>query len=159
MMSELPKSAQRVQAALCAYNLALSVVEFPDSTHTAKEAADAIGCQVCQIAKSLVFKRHTTGTPVLIIASGSNRVNEKTLKALLGEKIDKADADFVQEQTGYAIGGIPPVGHIKPIETFLDEDLMGYDVIWAAAGTPHAVFSVTPAALAEITGGRVICIK
>lgn len=159
-MSELlSKSAQRVQAAHTARNLAHSIVEFPESTHTAQEAADVIGCQVCQIAKSLLFRRHTTGAPVLIIASGSNRVNEKTLKALLGEKIDKADAGFVQEQTGFAIGGVPPVAHTNPIETFLDEDLMAYDVIWAAAGTPHAVFSLTPPALAEITGGRVICIK
>jgi prolyl-tRNA editing enzyme YbaK/EbsC (Cys-tRNA(Pro) deacylase) len=158
-MSELlSKSAQRMQEALDAHGLKLNVVEFPDSTRTAQEAADAIGCELSQIAKSLVFRRQS-GNPVLVIASGANRVNEKAMKALLGEKIGKAEAEYVQEQTGFAIGGIPPVGHSMPIETFIDEDLMRHEIIWAAAGTPHAVFSLQPAMLVELTGGRVVSVK
>lgn len=158
MSETLSKSARRVQEILNARGLTLNVVEFPDSTRTAQEAADAIGCDVAQIAKSLIFRRQS-GKPVLVIASGSNRVNEKAMKTLLGEKIEKADAEYVLEQTGYAIGGIPPVGHSEPIETYIDEDLMRHEVIWAAAGTPHAVFSLQPAMLAEVTGGSVVPVK
>lgn len=149
----------RFQSFLTSRSLPYEIKEFPSSTRTSQEAADAIGCTLAQIAKSLLFRRKTTGSPVLVIASGANRVNEKALKVLLGEKIEKADADFVLEKTGFAIGGIPPVGHIGQIEAFIDEDLMGFEVIWAAAGTPHAVFSLTPQALAQITGGRVIPVK
>lgn len=155
----LPKSAQKVQSVLDEHNLSLQVVEFPNSTRTAQEAAEAIGCEVAQIAKSLVFRRKETGAPLLVVASGANRVNEKALKELLGEKVEKADADYVQEHTGYAIGGIPPVGLIEPLETFIDEDLLTHEIIWAAAGTPHAVFSLTPQALVEITGGDIISVK
>lgn len=158
MSEPLSKSAQRVQAALEAHGLSLSVVEFPESTRTSQEAADAIGCELGQIAKTLVFKKQS-GAPVLIIASGSNRVNEKAIKALLGEKIEKADADYVLEHTGFVIGGIPPVGHTEKMETLIDEDLLGYEAVWAAAGTPHAVFSLKPSELVEITGGKVAAVK
>jgi prolyl-tRNA editing enzyme YbaK/EbsC (Cys-tRNA(Pro) deacylase) len=138
--------------------LELHVVEMPDSTRTSVEAAQAVGCEVAQIAKSLVFKS-ASGRAVLVITSGINRVNEKRVAAELGESLGKADADFVRQQTGFAIGGIPPVGHVQPIETFVDEDLLQYDVIWAAAGTPRAVFRLTPADLRKMTNGKVICVK
>jgi len=95
----------------------------------------------------------------LIITSGANRVNEKKVKEYIGEKLGKADADFVREHTGFAIGGVPPVGHIKPITTYIDEDLMQYDEIWAAAGTPNSVFKLTPRILADMTKGRIIKVK
>ena len=158
-MTELSSSAQRVQDALDKLGLVLQVVELPNSTRTATDAAQAIGCTVAQIAKSLIFRTKTSDRPVLVIASGVNRVNEKTIAAILGEKIGKADADFVRQRTGVVIGGIPPMGHIEPIETYLDKDLMQYDEIWAAAGTPHAVFRLTPNDLERATGGKVISIQ
>lgn len=135
------------------------VIELPQTTRSAAEAAQAIGCRVEQIAKSLVFKRRYTQKPVLVIASGPNRVNEKTIGAYLSQPVERADADFVRQQTGFVIGGVPPVGHLEPPETFIDEDLLQYDEIWAAAGHPHAVFRLTPADLISMTGGRVVAIK
>lgn len=135
--------------------LTLDVVELPASTRTAQDAADAIGCTVAQIAKSLIFRTKQSQKPVLVIASGVNRVNEKSIGQLLGEKIGKADADFVRQQTGFVIGGVPPVGHLSEITTFIDEDLLELDVIWAAAGTPNAVFRLTPDDLVRATGGQV----
>jgi prolyl-tRNA editing enzyme YbaK/EbsC (Cys-tRNA(Pro) deacylase) len=114
---------------------------------------------VGQIAKSLIFKGKSSQKPILIIASGANRVNEKRVKEYAGEKLEKADAEFVLEHTGFAIGGVPPVGHINPITTLIDEDLTQYSEIWAAAGTPHAVFKLTPEILIEITKGSVIKVK
>ncbi len=159
MSENLKPSAQRVQIALQAYGLSLQVVELPDSTRTAAEAAQAIGCTVAQIAKSLVFKTKDTHKPILVIASGTNRVNEKKVGDLLGEAIDKADANFVRDRMGFVIGGVPPVGHTEKPETLLDEDLLQYDTIWAAAGTPNAVFRLTPADLVKITGARTVAIK
>lgn len=159
MSSRSKKSTERVKAALSEFGFDLDVVEFPESTRTAQEAADAIGCTVGQIAKSLVFKGKTSQKPILIITSGSNRVNEKAVKEYIGEKIEKADAEFVLEHTGFVIGGIPPVGHTNPITTFIDEDLMQYDEIWAAAGTPNSVFKLTPKILVEITKGSIIRVK
>lgn len=148
-----------MQVVLNEFGFELSVVELSDSARTAQEAADAIGCTVSQIAKSLIFKGRTSQKPILIIASGTNRVNEKAIKEHIGENLEKADADFVLDHTGYAIGGIPPIGHKNPIVTFIDEDLMQYEEIWAAAGTPNAVFKLTPNILAEITKGNIITIK
>lgn len=159
MSSNLKKSAEKVQAVLNELGFELNVVELSDSTRTAQEAADTIGCTVSQIAKSLIFKGKTSQKPILIIASGTNRVNEKAIKEHIGENIGKADADFVLEHTGFAIGGIPPMGHKNPITTLIDEDLMQYDEIWAAAGTPNAVFKLTPKILVELTKGSIICIK
>jgi len=158
MTASLSESALRVQQALKKIGFDLKVVELPGSTRTSVEAAQAVGCEVAQIAKSLIFKS-ASGRAVLVIASGINRVNEKRVAAELGEKLGKADADFVRQQTGFAIGGIPPVGHLQPIETFVDEDLLQYDLIWAAAGTPHAVFQLTPADLQKMTQGKVIGVK
>lgn len=157
--SPLSASAQRVQAALMAHGLGLTVVELPQSTRTAAEAAAAVGCTVGQIAKSLIFRGRDSGRPVLVIASGSNRVDEKAVAALLGEALAKADADFVRARTGFVIGGVPPVGHLEPPVTFIDEDLLTYDTIWAAAGTPNAVFQLAPSDLAALTGGRVAAVK
>ena len=152
----LHSSAQRVQEALNAYGVACQVVELPDSTRSAQEAADAIGCEVGQIVKSLIFRGKQTGTPILVLASGMNRVNEKRLKALIGEPISKADADFVRQKTGFAIGGVAPVGHAEPLTAYIDEDLLQYAEIWAAAGTPHAVFRLTPEDLLKIARGQVV---
>jgi len=159
MPYNLKKSIAKVQAALEEFGYELDIKEFSSSTRTAQEAAEAIGCMVGQIAKSLIFKGKTSQKPVLIIASGTNRVNEKLAKEYIGEELEKADAEFVLEHTGFAIGGVPPVGHIKPINAFIDEDLLQYDEIWAAAGTPNAVFKLTPKILVEITKGKVIKIK
>jgi prolyl-tRNA editing enzyme YbaK/EbsC (Cys-tRNA(Pro) deacylase) len=139
--------------------LSSRVREMPTTTRTAEDAARVVGCSVAQIAKSLVFRSQTTGLPILVIASGTNRVNEKTIGALIGETLEKAGADFVRAKTGFAIGGVPPIGHTEPLITFLDEDLLHQDEIWAAAGTPRAVFRLTPTELQRITDGRVISVK
>lgn len=159
MSQKLSASARRVQEALAELGLDLEVVELPASTRTAQEAAAAIGCQVGQIVKSLIFYGKHTERPILVVASGSNRVNEKKLAEYLGEPVVKADADFVRAHTGYAIGGVPPVGHDCELLTFVDEDLFEYEEIWAAAGTPHAVFRLTPADLEQMTAGQIIDIK
>ena len=156
MSEPLSESAQKVQDALNRHGLTCQVMELPGSTRTAQEAAQAIGCQVEQIAKSLVFQGKTTNRPVLVVASGVNRVNEKKLRELLSEPVKKADAEFVREHTGFAIGGVPPAGLSKPLEIFIDEDLFKYEEIWAAAGTPHAVFKLTAADLLRITQGKVV---
>ena len=156
MSSQLSPSAQKVQNALQSLGMSLHVVELPASTRTAVEAAQAIGCQVGQIVKSLVFKAKSSERPILVVASGANRVNERAIEALIGEPLGKADADFVRQRTGFVIGGVPPVGHSERLETFVDEDLFQYEEIWAAAGTPNAVFSLAPRDLAKMTGGNVI---
>ena len=156
-MSDAPlkASVRRVQEALEAIGMAFSLREFPESTRTSADAAAAIGCEVAQIAKSLVFKGAESDRPVLIIASGSNRVDEKKAAALLGEKIARADADFVRDKTGFAIGGVPPLAHRESPLVLIDEDLLGHQEIWAAAGTPNAVFRLSPADLVPMTGGTV----
>ena len=148
-------SALKVQAAL---GDRFKVLEFDASTRTAADAAAAIGCEVAQIAKSLIFRGVTSGQAVLIIASGVDRVDEKKAAAAIGEPIARADADFVRETTGFAIGGVPPVGHkTKPI-VLVEESLLGFEQIWAAAGTPNAVFRLTPSDLVELTGGRTVAV-
>ncbi|GAB4482236.1 MAG: YbaK/EbsC family protein [Anaerolineales bacterium] len=156
MAQKLNPSAQKVQEAIRQRGYALEVVELPQSTRTAVEAAQAVGCDVAQIVKSLIFKTKRTERPILVIASGANRVNERAIEALIGEPLGKADADFVRQQTGFVIGGVPPLGHIQPIQTFIDEDLLQYAEIWAAAGTPHAVFKLTPQMLLELCAGQVV---
>ncbi len=140
--------AMRIQAIL---GDAYRVLEFEQSTHSSAEAAAAIGCEVAQIAKSMVF-RSANGQPVLVVASGSNRVDERKVAALLGQKIARADADFVLRHSGFAVGGVPPVGHATRPVTFLDRDLEAFATIWAAAGSPNAVFALSPADLARLTG-------
>ena len=135
------------------------IVELTETTRSAAEAASAVGCEVGQIAKSLVFRGKRSGRPLLVIASGANRVNEKRMAEFLGEPIERATPDFAREKTGFAIGGIPPVGHAESIETFLDEDLLQFSEIWAAAGNPNAVFKLAPPDLKAMTGGRVVQVK
>ncbi|HEX7488608.1 MAG TPA: YbaK/EbsC family protein, partial [Anaeromyxobacteraceae bacterium] len=131
------------------------VVELPDSARTAAEAAAAVGCTVGQIVKSLLFQGRPSGRAVLVVASGSHRVDERLVATLLGEDLARASADFVREQTGFAIGGVPPIGHARPLVTVVDEALLAHPRIWAAAGHPHAVFALTPDELVRMTGGRV----
>ena len=156
MSGTLPPSAVKVQRALDAHGAAFRVVEMPATTRTAQEAATAIGCDVGQIAKSILFKGTTSGKAILVVASGVNRINEKRIAAHTGEPLGKATPDFVRAATGYVIGGVPPLGFPQRIETWIDRDLLQYAEIWAAAGTPYAVFSLTPAVLADLTGGTVI---
>ncbi len=156
MTNPLSPSALRVQQALQAQGFDLQVLELPDSTRTAMDAAQAVGCQVGQIVKSLIFKAKRSGRPVLVVASGANRVNERIIEELIAEPLGKADADFVRQHTGFAIGGVPPVGHLETLLTFIDQDLLQYSEIWAAAGTPNAVFRLSPADLARMTGGKVV---
>jgi Cys-tRNA(Pro) deacylase len=146
-------SALKVQAVL---GDRFQVLEFDASTRTAADAADAIGCEVAQIAKSLIFRGGTSGRAVLIIASGVDRVDEKKAAAAIGEPIARADADFVREATGFAIGGVPPVGHKTQSIVLIEEQLMQFSEIWAAAGTPNAVFRLKPSDLVELTGGRIV---
>ena len=151
--------AERFKAALGDGGWSHDIVILPDSTRTAKEAAAAVGCDVAQIVKSLVFRTTTTGRPVLVIACGANRVDESVVGALVGEPIGKADADFVRANTGFAIGGVAPIGHAVAPVTLVDEDLLAFETIWAAAGTPNAVFCLTPADLLHMTGGQRAAVK
>jgi prolyl-tRNA editing enzyme YbaK/EbsC (Cys-tRNA(Pro) deacylase) len=155
----LSSSAQKVQDALKALGFAQQVIELPQATRSAAAAAQAVGCEVGQIVKSLILKSKRTKRPILVAASGSNRVSEKKIAELVSEAVEMADADFVRQQTGFAIGGVPPLGHLKRLEAFVDEDLLQYGEIWAAAGNPNAVFRLTPADLVQMTGGRVVAIK
>ncbi len=150
---------EKVKKALQELGIPDRIRIFTQTTRTSQDAAEAIGCEVAQIAKSLVFRGRESGKPVLVIASGANRVNEKKLAEHTGEPVQKPDADFVREHTGYVIGGVPPVGHINEITSFIDEDLMHVAEIWGAAGSPNAVFPLTPDELVKITGGTVVSIK
>lgn len=155
----LKAAAARVQEALAAQGVDLHVRQFPASTRTAAEAAAAIGCEVAQIAKSIVFRAVESGDPVLVVASGVNRIDEAKVAALIGQPIGCADAAFVREATGYAIGGVPPLGHARQPITVIDRDLLELGEVWAAAGTPNAVFELTPQQLVALTGGTVGAIR
>lgn len=150
---------ERVQQALREAGLEIEVRQLPESTRTASEAAAAVGCRVAQIAKSLVFQGKESGRPLLVIASGANRVDERKVKALIGEDLRLAAPDFVREQTGFAIGGVPPLGHSRALKAVMDEDLLQFDRIWAAAGSPKAVFPVDPQSIVEITGAQVAVVR
>ena len=154
----LKPSAQRVQDALADLGFDNQVIELADSTRTSAEAANAVGCEIGQIAKSLIFQGKESGKAVLIIASGANRVNVKTIKARLGEAIKRPEADFVREQTGFAIGGVPPIGLAQAMTTLIDQDLLQFEAIWAAAGHPNALFQLTPDELVGMTGGEVVVV-
>jgi prolyl-tRNA editing enzyme YbaK/EbsC (Cys-tRNA(Pro) deacylase) len=155
MSAPLPEATLRVQDYLKAHGCASVVVELPGGTRTAAEAARAVGCDVAQIANSIVFRAAASGRPVLVVASGAHRVDEATIARLLGEPVEKAAPDFVRESTGFAIGGVPPVAHAKPPVVFVDEHLLGLGTVWAAAGTPMCVFPVAPDELVRLTGGAV----
>ena len=158
-MSGLPAAAERVRAAASALGLDVTVHVMPAATRTAEEAAAACGCAVGAIVKSLIFQGKDSGRAYLLLVSGANRVNEKAAAAALGEPIVRPGATFVREVTGYAIGGVPPCGHATRLVPYLDADLLQYETVWAAAGTPNAVFPVDPRKLRDATGGVVIDVK
>ena len=159
MSHPLSPHAQKVQVALRTLGFPHEVIELSQTTRSAAEAAQAIGCKVEEIAKSLIFKGKRTNKAILVIASGPNRVNEKKISEFLSEPVKMADADFVRQKTGFTIGGVPPIAHRERLETIIDEDLLQFEEIWAAAGTPNAVFRLSPADLTRMTDGRITSVK
>ncbi|MBI1386243.1 MAG: YbaK/EbsC family protein [Rhizobiales bacterium] len=157
-MAELKAANQRFAERARAAGLGVDVICFEVSSRTAQEAAAACGCDVGQIVKSLVFRGARSGDALLLLVSGANRVDQDGVAAAIGEALERPDADFVRAVTGYAIGGIPPLGHDQAIRTYVDRDLVAFDRVWAAAGTPNAVFEVAPAALIEAAGASVITV-
>jgi prolyl-tRNA editing enzyme YbaK/EbsC (Cys-tRNA(Pro) deacylase) len=160
-MSTLSPSAQKIQNLLAELGYGYTVVEHAESTRTAQEAADRAGCQLAQIVKSLIFRGtlSRSNKPILVLTSGANRVDEKRISSYVGEPIARADADFVRAVTGFAIGGVPPIGHLQPMETYIDEDFLAFSTIWAAAGTPNAIFELKTEDLSKMTGGKVAQVK
>jgi Cys-tRNA(Pro) deacylase len=158
-MPTLSPSAQKVQAQIKSIGYDYTVIEHAESTRTAQEAADRAGCELGQIVKSLIFKGRNSNKPILVLTSGANRVDEKRISEYAGEPIGRADADFARAVTGFAIGGIPPVGHLQKMETYLDEDFLQYETIWAAAGTPNAIFELKTSDLQKMTDGKVVRVK
>jgi Cys-tRNA(Pro) deacylase len=150
-------AASRVQAALDALGLRRTLIELPVQARTSQQAADAVGVDVGQIVKSLVFI--VDGAPVMVVASGVNRVDERKLATLAGGKVRRADADTVKRATGYTIGGVPPLGHETALRIWVDEDLLRHDLIYAAGGVPECVFPLTPDDLLKATGGTVADVK
>jgi prolyl-tRNA editing enzyme YbaK/EbsC (Cys-tRNA(Pro) deacylase) len=144
-----PRAVAKVRQAAEAAGLAVRIALMPSSTRTAEDAAAACGCDVGQIVKSLVFRGKATGRPILLLVSGRNRVDTAKVAAVIGEALDRPDAGFVRAVTGYAIGGIPPIGHDTPMTAYLDTDLLAYPEVFAAAGTPNAIMAVSPAALSK----------
>lgn len=159
MIKPLSPSAQKVQDTLHALGYPYRVIEAQAPTKTAQQAADFARCELGQIVKSLIFKGQESGQPILVLTSGANRVDESRLSELVGEPVERADPDLVRQSTGFAIGGVPPIGHTRRMKTLIDEDLLQYVTIWAAAGTPNAIFELTPDALLNMTGGRVARVK
>jgi prolyl-tRNA editing enzyme YbaK/EbsC (Cys-tRNA(Pro) deacylase) len=155
----LSPSAQKVQDALTSLGFDYTVIEHAGSTRTAQEAADRAGCELGQIVKSLIFKGKDSGKPILVLTSGANRVDEKRISEYAGEAIVRPDADYVRSVTGFAIGGVPPIGHIQKMETYIDDDFQMYGTIWAAAGTPNAIFELKTGDLQKMTCGRVVQVK
>lgn len=155
-MSILSPTAQKIQSLLTELGYDYTVIEHAESTRTAQEAADQAGCELGQIVKSLIFKGRDTDKPILVLASGPNRVNEKLIGEYAGEPIVKPDADYVRVVTGFAIGGVPPIGHARKMETYIDEGFMKYATIWAAAGTPKAIFELKTEDLQKMTDGKVV---
>jgi prolyl-tRNA editing enzyme YbaK/EbsC (Cys-tRNA(Pro) deacylase) len=158
-MTERIRSTDRVRAAAQAVGLPVDIVEMPHSTRTAEEAAAACSCSVAQIVKSLIFRKAETGAPVLLLVSGQNRVDQTAIAGEIGEPLERMDAQAVRALTGFAIGGVAPLGSLTPLATFMDADLLAFGTIWAAAGAPHAVFATEPRALAEATGARIIAVR
>ena len=151
----MSKSLKRVRAALEAAGETPDIRET-SLARTAQDAADALGCGVDQIAKSIIFRGTESNEALLFVTAGGNRVDASKATALAGEPLDKADAALIRAQTGFAIGGVSPVGHLNPIRSFLDPRLMDFEVIWAAAGTPHHVFSIAPQRLSAPTGAEFV---
>jgi Cys-tRNA(Pro) deacylase len=158
-MPNLSSSAQKIQDLLNSLGYPYTVIEHAESTRTAQEAADRAGCELGQIVKSLIFKGKESNKPILVLTSGANRVDEKRISEYVGEKIGKADADFARAVTGFAIGGVPPFGHIQKVETYIDEDFLQYQTVWAAAGTPNAIFELKTEDLQKLTDGKIVQVK
>lgn len=158
-MPTLSPSAQKIQDQIKSLGFDYTVVEHAGSTRTAQEAADRAGCELGQIVKSLIFKGKESGKPILVLTSGANRVDETRIREYAGEAITRPDADFVRQVTGFAIGGVPPVGHLQKMETYLDEDFLQYETIWAAAGTPNAIFELKTSDLEKMTAGKIVRVK
>lgn len=158
MPNSLNTSVRKVEKALKAHGLECQVLNMKETTRSAQDAANSLGCQVEQIVKSLVFMTKKTKKPILVVASGANRVNTKKIRNLLSEPIKMADPDFVRAKTGFVVGGVPPLGHSNPLETFIDEDLLKYPEIWAAAGSSNTMFKLSPDDLQKITKGQVISV-
>ena len=152
-------TAAMIQDYLRGQGLDNEVVEFAQSTKTAQEAAEVLGCRVAQIAKAIIFRGAGSGRGILAVTSGKNRVCEQKVAALVGEALGKANATFVREVTGYVIGGVPPMAHAQAMTVLIDEDLLAEEIIWAAAGTPNSMFPLTPDELLRLTGGRVADVK
>lgn len=159
MSDALSASARRVEAALRQRGIAAAVREIPAGTRTAAEAADAIGCRLEQIAKSIVFRTRDSDCAILVILRGTDRVDESRVAALVGEPVSRAKPDFVRERTGYVIGGVPPTGHTQPLASIVDDGLLEIQEIWAAAGTPNAVVRLTPEELLRAADGRVAQVR
>ncbi|HXE69918.1 MAG TPA: YbaK/EbsC family protein [Hyphomicrobiaceae bacterium] len=157
-MADLKPAAQRVQDALRDKGLDAQVRHMPQATRSAEEAAAACGCSVGQIVKSLVFRGAVSGTPYLLLVSGANRVNQADIAQVIGEALRRPDANDVRDITGFAIGGIPPLGHNTPLATYMDAALLDYALVWAAAGTPDAVFPIAPQRLAAAAGASIISV-
>jgi len=153
----MSESVDRVRAALITSGHADTIMAFPEGTRTAQDAANAVGCEVAQIAKSIVLRAGER--VVLVIASGANRVDTKKIAALIGQPVKPADGRWVRDVTGFAIGGVSPVGHTAGQRIFIDRDLMALDPVWAAAGTPQHVFRTSPEDLVRMTGGEVADVK
>ncbi len=158
-MTKLSPSAQKVQDQIKSLGFDYTVIEHAESTRTAQEAAERAGCELGQIVKSLIFRGKESGKPILVLTSGANRVDEKRLSGYAGEAIGRADADFVRAVTGFAIGGVPPIGHLQKLETYLDEDFLQYGTVWAAAGTPNAIFELKTSDLQRMTNGKMVRVK
>jgi len=155
-MADLSDANKRFAEGAKACGIEVAIHVMSESTRTAEDAANACGCIVGRIVKSLVFQGVQSGKPYLLLVSGANRVDEKGVAALIGEELARPDADFVRETTGYSIGGVPPLAHQTPLITYMDRDLLNFETVWAAAGTPRAVFEVDPARLRDATGAEVI---
>ncbi|MCU4654549.1 YbaK/EbsC family protein [Roseibacterium sp. SDUM158016] len=150
----MSKSVKRVARVLEEAGIGAEIVEMPDSTRTAEEAAAAVGCALDQIAKSIIFRAEAHGTAVLFVTAGGNRVDAEKASALAGEPLGKADAGLIRAQTGFVIGGVAPVGHLAPIRAWFDPRLLDFEVIWAAAGTPRHVFPIAPPELLRLSGAE-----
>ena len=151
----MSKSVARVRAALDGAGIGAEILEMPDSTRTAEDAARAAGCAVDQIAKSIIFRGQDSGHVVLFLTAGGNRVDPARASAVAGQPLGKADAALIREETGFAIGGVALVGHLKPVTAFFDPRLLDFDRVWAAAGTPRHVFAIAPGVLLDLTGAKV----
>jgi len=158
-METLSPPAQQIQDLLNSFGYDYQVIEHTESTRTAMDAAERAGCELGQIVKSLIFKGQVSEKPILVLTSGANRVDEMRIREYAREKIWKADADFVKSVTGYAIGGVPPVGHVLKMETYIDEDFLQYETVWAAAGTSNAIFELKTEDLQKMTSGTVVRVK